>query len=169
MHNNRTPINNYIRAREVRLIDETGKQLGILPLNEALQIAKDKELDLIQVTEKVDPPVCKIGDFGKHLYQLQKKERKVKTAGGDLKEIQIGFNISIHDIETKAHQSEKFLHRGDKVKIAMRLKGREKALGNHAKEKIEQFCKFLDQKIPIKTERELKREPRGFTLIISKK
>jgi len=164
----RIPINNYIRAREVRVIDETGKQLGVLPLEEALRIAKEKALDLIQVTEKADPPVCKIGDFGKYLYQLQKKEKKIKPTGGGLKEIRVGFNISPHDMEVKAKQAEKFLKAGDKVKVSMVLHGREKALGKFATEKINNFCETLDKLIPIKVERELKREPRGFTTILSK-
>lgn len=163
------PINNYIRAREVRIVDETGKQLGIMPLEEALRISKDKNLDLIQVTEKVVPPVCRIGDFGKYLYQQQKKERKIKQVGGELKEIRVGFNISPHDLETKAKLAEKFLKKGNKVKISMPLRGREKALGNFAREKINQFLDYLDKLIPIKTEKELKREPRGFTTIVSKK
>ncbi|MBU2539673.1 translation initiation factor IF-3 [Patescibacteria group bacterium] len=165
---NRIPINNNIRAKEVRVVDETGKQLGIMPLLEALRISKERGLDLIQVTEKVEPPVCRIGDFGKYLYQLQKKERKIKTTGGELKEIRVSFNISPHDLETKAKTAEKFLRNGDKIKMSMLLKGREKALGNFAKEKISQFCEVLDKLIPIKIERDLKREPRGFTMIISK-
>jgi len=165
----RIPINNYIRAKEVRVVDETGKQLGIMPLEEALRISSDRNLDLIQVTEKVVPPVCKIGDFGKYLYQLQKKERKIKQVGGELKEVRIGFNISPHDLETKAKLAEKFLKKGDKVKVAMPLRGREKALGNFAKEKINQFLNFLDSLIPIKVEKDLKRDPRGFTMIIFKK
>ena len=156
-------------AREVRVVDETGKQLGIMPLEEALRISRDKELDLIQVTEKAVPPVCKIGNFGKYLYQLQKKERKVKQVGGELKEVRIGFNISPHDSETKARTAEKFLKNGNKVKVSMPLRGREKALGNFAKEKMIQFLDFLETIIPIKAERELKREPRGFTIIVSKK
>ena len=165
----RIPINNYIRAKEVRVVDETGKQLGIMPLEEALRISSDRNLDLIQVTEKVVHPVCKIGDFGKYLYQLQKKERKIKQVGGELKEVRIGFNISPHDLETKAKLAEKFLKKGDKVKVAMPLRGREKALGNFAKEKINQFLNFLDSLIPIKVEKDLKRDPRGFTMIIFKK
>ena len=72
-------INNFIRAKEVRVIDETGAQLGVMDIFAAIDLAKSKGLDLIQVTEKVDPPVCKIGNYGKYLYALQKKERKVKV------------------------------------------------------------------------------------------
>lgn len=135
----------------------------------AIDLAKSKSLDLIQVTEKVDPPVCRIGDYGKYLYSLQKKERKAKIkTKTELKEVRLGFNISPHDIETKAKQSEDFLKDGDKVKVSMVLKGREKAMGEYAKNKILLFLETVDKLTPIKIERELKREPRGFTLIISK-
>lgn len=138
---------------------------------QAIDLAKSKGFDLIQVTEKVVPPICKIADFGKYLYTLQKKERKikVKTRISKLKEIQIGFNISLHDIEVKAKQAEKFLKDGDKVKLSMVLKGREKAMGDFAKKKIGLFLETTEKLIPIKVEKELKREPRGFMMIVSKK
>ena len=161
-------VNNQIRAPQVRVVDQTGKQLGIFRLEEALRIARERNLDLIQITEKVEPPVCKIIDYGKYLYWLQKKERGAKKSS-QIKGIRLGFNISLYDLETRAHQAEKFLKKGNKVKIEMRLKGREKALGEFAKGKINQFLEILEKLIPIKTERELKREPRGFTMIISKK
>ncbi|MDI6591882.1 MAG: translation initiation factor IF-3, partial [Patescibacteria group bacterium] len=149
---------------------ETGKQLGIMDLEEALQIARERSLDLIQVTEKVEPPVCKIMDYGKYQYLLQKKERQAKIKrGGELKRIRLGFNISLHDMEIRAHQTEKFLKKGNKVKIEMRLRGREKILEEFAKEKINQFLEILEKLIPIKIERELKKEPGGFTMIILKK
>ncbi len=162
-------VNNQIRASEVRVIDEEGKQLGVLPVAEALRFAKERNLDLIQVTEKVEPPVCKIMDYGKYLYRLEKKERqaRLKMTSG-IKGIRLGFNISLHDLETRANQAEKFLKKGKKIKIEIILKGREKAHGELAKEKIKQFLEILGKKISIKIERELKREPRGFTMIISK-
>jgi len=137
---------------------------------EAIDLAKSRNLDLIQVTEKVEPPICRIGDYGKYLYLLKKKEKKIslKNRSGELKEIRIGFNISPHDIEVKAKQAEKFLKGGDKVKVGMILRGREKAMGDFAKKKIQFFFETLNTLIPIKIERELKREPKGFTMIISK-
>ena len=161
-------INNQIRAREVRVIDETGKQLGVFPLQAALQLAQERNLDLIQVTEKVDPPVCKIGDYGKYLYSLQKKERKLRTKAGELKGVRISFAISPHDLEIKAKQAEKFLNKGFKVRLELILRGREKALGDFAKGKIRQFLEMLEKLVPIKIEGELKREPRGFIMIITK-
>lgn len=162
-------INKQIRAKEVRLIDETGKQLGVVPFEKAAQLAIERKLDLIQVTEKVEPPVCKLGDYGKYLYQEEKKERGThKNKGGELKGIRLTFNISLHDLETRVHQTEKFLKKGDRVRIELPLRGREKALQDFAKEKIEKFLEILKETVPIKIEREIKREPRGFTMIISK-
>lgn len=135
---------------------------------EAIDLAKSRELDLIQVTEKVEPPVCRIGNYGKYLYSLQKKEKKIKPRGGDLKELRLTYNISPHDIEVRAKQAEKFLKDGDKVKVSLVLKGRQKAFGYLAKDKIQFFLDIINKLLPIKTERELKKEPRGFTTIISK-
>jgi len=150
------------------VVDETGKQLGIFDLERALQLAKERNLDLVQVTEKVMPPVCKITDYGKYLYWQEKKERGAKR-GGEIKGIRISFGISLHDLETKANLAEKFLKKGDKIRLEMRLKGRENLFSNLAKEKITKFLETLENLIPIKIERELKREPRGFSMIIGKK
>lgn len=137
----------------------------------AIDLAKSKGLDLVQVTEKVTPPICKITDYGKYLYSLKKKERKIKahTKESKLKEIQISFNISPHDIEVKAKQAEKFIKEGNKVKVSLQLRGREKAMGDFARNKVKAFLDYMEKLIAIKTERELKREPRGFTVIISRK
>ena len=153
------------------MIAEDGTQMGVMNIFAAIDLAKAKGLDLVQVTQKVEPPICKITNYGKYLYSLQKKERKIKvnTKITKLKEIQLGFNISPHDLEVKAKQAEKFLKEGDKVKVGMVLKGREKAMGEFAKKKIAFFLETVNTLLPIKTERELKREPRGFTMIISKK
>ena len=161
-------VNNQIRAPQVRVIDESGKQLGILKLEEALQIARGRNLDLIQVTERVEPPVCKIMEYGKYLYWLQKKEKKVKKVR-KVKTVRFGFNISLRDLENKVIQAEKFLKKGNRVKIEMILRGREKGFLDLAKEKIKQFLEILEKKIPIKIEEELKKRPRGLTMIISKK
>lgn len=163
-------VNNSIRSEEVRLIDETGQQLGVLPLPEAIQKAKDAGLDLIQVTEKVNPPVCKIMDYGKHLYSLKKKEKATQHhKGGELKGIRLTFNISEHDLETRARQAEKFLKAGNKVMIEMKLRGRERAHKDFAENKVIKFIEILNNSIETKVERELKKQPRGLTMIITKK
>ncbi len=153
----------------MRVIDETGKQLGILNSQTALQMAQERNLDLIQVTKKVEPPVCKIMDYGKYQYLLQKKEKATKNKQvGEIKGIRLGFNISSHDMEVKAKLAEKFLKKGDKVRMELRLRGREKAFQNLAKEKMNQFLQMLEKSLSIRVERGLKKEARGLTIIISK-
>ena len=166
----RVLFNNRIRAREVRVVDETGKNLGVFKLEKALQVAQERNLDLIQITEKLEIPVCKIMDYGKYQYSEKKQERKSaqKQKIGEMKGIKLGFNISPHDLETRAKQAEKFLKQGNKVRIEMRLRGREKALQGFAREKINKFTEILGNFIPYKIERELKKEPRGLTMIITK-
>ncbi len=165
----RTYINYAIRAKEVRVVNEAGQQLGIMPTGKAINLAKEQGLDLIQITEKVDPPVCRIGDYGKFLYQLKKKEKAGKQKTGEMKGIRLSFKISEHDMEIRAKQATKFLEKGNKVMVEMRLRGRERALQEFAKEKIEKFLEVLGNLIPIKIEREIKKQPRGLTVIISKK
>jgi translation initiation factor IF-3 len=160
-------INNQIRASQVRIIDETGKQLGIMPLEEGIRLAKEKNLDLIQVTEKVEPPVCKIMDYGKYLYKEKKKEKTGKS-GGKLKVIRLSFGISAHDLETRVKYAEKFLQKGYIIKVELILKGRQKALFDFAKAKVSQFLESLEKLTKIKVERELKKENGKITIILSK-
>ena len=153
----------------MRLIDEAGKQAGVVQLEEALRMAKERNLDLIQVTEKVEPPVCKMMEYGKYLYSLEKKERRSRVQkGGGIKGIRITFNISPHDLETRAKQAEKFLKEGDRIRLEMILRGREKQFGELAREKVNQFLEILTKFIPTKVEGEIRREPRGFSIIIAK-
>lgn len=163
-------VNRQIRVPRVRVIAQGGEQIGVMVLERALQLAKDKGLDLIQVTDKVEPPVCKLGDYGKFLYQKKKKEQKVRgKQAGELKGIRLSFGISEHDMKVRVKQAEKFLKKGYKVRLEMRLRGRQKALGNFAKEKINKFLEALGELVLYKVERELKREARGLTMIISHK
>ncbi|OQX00732.1 translation initiation factor IF-3 [Candidatus Parcubacteria bacterium A4] len=166
----RTFVNNQIRAKEIRLIDENGAQLGVIKIEEALQMAKDRNSDLIQVTEKVEPPVCKIMDYGKYSYRQEKKKKEEKKhqKAGEMKTIRLTFNISIHDMETRARQAENFLKKGSVVKIELRLNGREKALQDVAKNKISKFIEILQSAIPVKAETEIKREGRGLMMTITK-
>ena len=162
-------INNQIKAEKVRVINEEGKQLGVFEISEALKIAKEKGLDLIKVTDKVWPPVCRLADYGKFIYQEKKKERqKNQNKGGELKNLRLRFNISDHDIATRIKTADKFLKKGYKVRIEMVLRGREKALAEHAKEKLEKFLGTLKEISPFNVEREIKREGRGITAIITK-
>ncbi len=142
--------------------------MGVVSLAKALETSKEKNLDLIQVTDKVDPPVCKLGDYGKHLYRLKKKENASKQRKSETKGIRLSFKISEHDMQTRVRQAEKFLKKGDKIKIELRLRGREKAHQDVAREKIKKFVEELNSLIPVKMEREIKKEPRGLITIISK-
>ena len=162
-------INNQIRAKDVRLIDEAGKQVGVVPFLEALRLAQERGLDLIQVTERLEPPVCKLGDYGKYLYQQGKKEKETKKqTGGGLKEIRLTYTISDHDLETRANQAEKFLKKGNRVRVTLRLRGRQNALEGYAREKIEKFMETLGAQIPIRKEGDIKKEPRGLSVIVIK-
>ncbi len=139
-------------------------------LKDALRMARERNLDLVQVTEKVQPPVCRITDYGKYLYAEEKKKRQSKTKKtGELKGIRLSFNISPHDLETRARQAEKFLKRGDKIRIDIILRGRQRALQNIAEEKINQFTQVLNEKIPIKVEKNIQRRGKNLTMIITKK
>ncbi|MGD0237595.1 MAG: translation initiation factor IF-3 [Syntrophorhabdales bacterium] len=122
-----TNINEKIRAREVRLIDEDGKQLGIVPASEALRLAREKELDLVEISPKATPPVCKIMDYGKFKYQLAKKaaEARKKQTVIQVKEMKLGLKIEEHDLQVKLRHMKEFLADGDKVKITVMFRGRE--------------------------------------------
>ncbi|MCX7965339.1 MAG: translation initiation factor IF-3 [Syntrophorhabdaceae bacterium] len=120
-------INEKIKAKEVRLIDENGKQLGIVPTHEAVRLARERDLDLVEVSPKAEPPVCKIMDFGKYKYQLAKKaqEAKKKQTIIQVKEIKLGLKIEQHDLAFKIKHIRDFLTDGNKVKVVIMFKGRE--------------------------------------------
>lgn len=168
---NKPQYNNQIKAEEIRLVGEDGQQLGIFNLPDALAMSKEKGLDLIMVTDKPVPPICKIGDYGKYLYSLKKKERK-NIAGskhGETKNIRLSFNISDNDMLTRILTAEKFLNKGDKINVELRLKGREKQLSNIGLDKIKKFIQLLGEKVEIKIEKEIKKEPKGLSVAILKK
>ncbi|HNZ59499.1 MAG TPA: translation initiation factor IF-3 [Syntrophorhabdaceae bacterium] len=120
-------VNERVKAREVRLIDDEGKQLGIIPTSEALKVAKERGLDLVEVSPKTVPPVCKIMDYGKFKYQIAKKaqEAKKKQAVIQIKEMKLGLKIEEHDLSFKIKHIKGFLDEGSKVKIIIMFKGRE--------------------------------------------
>ena len=122
-------INERIRAREVRLIDEEGKQLGVMPPFEALKIARGQGLDLVEVAPQAVPPVCRIINYGKYLYQLNKRQHEARKhqKAAELKEVKMRPRISGHDYETKRNRIIEFLHEGAKVKASITFRGRENA------------------------------------------
>ncbi len=122
-------INEMIRVREVRLIDDEGNQKGIVPTLEALKLAKEKDLDLVEVSPNANPPVCKILDYGKYRFEQEKKLRESKKNQKvlKLKEIRMQPKIGPGDLDTKAKHVQEFLDEGDKVKVTIRFRGRELA------------------------------------------
>ncbi len=120
-------INDRITAREVRLISDTGEQLGILAIRDALTAAESKGLDLVEVSPEAKPPVCRLMDYGKFKYREQKKknEAKKKQTENTIKELRIRYRTDKGDLEIKLRQAREFLTAGDKVKFVMRFKGRE--------------------------------------------
>ncbi|WP_330618672.1 translation initiation factor IF-3 [Mobilibacterium timonense] len=121
-------INGAIRARQVRVIDENGEMRGVMDTRDALQMAEDAKLDLVNVSPNAEPPVCKILDYGKYRYELQKKDKiaKKNQKTMQIKEIRLSTFIEEHDIQVKAKTAAKFLKEGDKVKVSLRFRGRER-------------------------------------------
>ncbi|MDA8079717.1 MAG: translation initiation factor IF-3 [Nitrospiraceae bacterium] len=116
-------VNEQIRAREVRVIDSDGQQLGLMSVRDALQHATQRDLDLVEVSPTAAPPVCKILDFGKYKYQLNKKHTQRKTV--DVKEIKVRPQINEHDLGLKIRNINRFIDEGDKAKVVMYFRGRE--------------------------------------------
>lgn len=159
--------NERIFADPVILIDEKGEHIGETPLSEALVMADEAGLDLVEVSPKAKPPVCKIIDHGKFQYtqakqyrQSQAQQKTVSTKG-----VRIGLRTDKHDLEFKKKQAEKFLSKGNKVKIEIVLRGREKAHQDLARENIQNFLGSLE--FPYRTEEEIKKFPGGFNTIIA--
>lgn len=137
-----------------------------MPISQALNLARARGLDLIEVAGKVDPPVCRIVDYGKFQYQEEKKAKGHKAHKVEVKGIRLGFNIAKHDIEIKAQRAQKFLEKGDRVRVEIVLRGREKAFAHLAKQKLEDFKNYI--KIPVDIDQPITKNPRGFYMLISK-
>lgn len=124
-----TRINDQIRSAEVRLIDDEGKQIGVVPIAQAQELAKEKDLDLVEISPSATPPVCKVMNYGKYLFQQKKKstEAKKKQKVILVKEVQFRPRIDEHDFNFKKNHVTRFLEDGDKVKASVRFRGREMA------------------------------------------
>ncbi|XOK60273.1 translation initiation factor IF-3 [Paenibacillus elgii] len=162
-------INDEIRAREVRLIDANGEQLGIKPIREALQIAHDQNLDLVNVAPTAKPPVCRIMDYGKFRYETQKKEKEARKNQKivELKEIRLSATIDEHDFQTKLRNVVKFLNDGDKVKLSVRFRGREIAHADIGQRVLERMAAEVEELCII--ERKPKLEGRSMIMILAPK
>ncbi len=122
-------INDQIRVDKVRLVDADGNMVGVVDIQEALKIADDSGLDLVEISPNADPPVCKVLDYGKYKYEQQKKaaEARKNQKTVDVKEVKVRPGIEKHDYEVKMRNARRFLENGDKVKVSMRFRGREMA------------------------------------------
>jgi len=138
-----------------------------MPTSEALAIAKERGLDLVEISPKASPPVCKVMDFGKFQYQKSKEDRlhKAKQKKIEVKGIRLSVRTDEHDLDFKKNQAEKFLTKGSKIKIEITMRGREKAHQDLARKNLEEFIKTLS--VPNKIEQEIKRYPGGFNTIIA--
>ena len=158
-----------IRDREVRVITESGEQLGIMTAAEALRIAEDRDLDLVKIAPQSKPPVCKIMDYGKYKFEQQKrlKEAKKNQHQIDIKEVQLSLNIDTHDIETKAKNARKFLEKGARVKVSIRFRGREMA---HPERGLELMARFAEMCADLgSVEKPAKLEGRNMLMFLAAK
>lgn len=161
-------MNERIRAEEVRLLDELGNNVGVMSLQEALKVAREKGFDVIEMSAKAVPPVVKMGLRGKFLYELAKKGRKAKKLqpNEESKSIRLRPGTSAHDVTMKAEQIDNFIKKGYKVEIELQLRGREKALEQTALAKLQGFIDQIQETHHVL--QEIKKTPRGFHVIVGR-
>lgn len=140
-------VNGQIRVREVRVIDQEGEQLGIMQTREALALAQERDLDLVEVAPNARPPVCRVMDYGKFRYEQSKREREARRRQKTLtlKEVRMSPKIDTHDLQIKMRNAQRFLQDGDKVKLTVRFRGREIVHADMARQKLTEMAKQLDE------------------------
>lgn len=153
--------------REVRVIDENGEQLGIMPTHQALAVAQERDLDLVEVAPQARPPVCRIMDYGKFRYEQSKKEREARKKQKVLtiKEVRMSPKIDTHDLQIKMRSAERFLRDGDKVKFTVRFRGREIVHADMARQKLTELATELKDICVV--ERPPKLEGRQMIMILA--
>ena len=162
-------MNEGIRVREVRLIDADGNQKGIVPTFEALQMARDGGLDLVEVAPQAQPPVCKLLDYGKYKFELEKKVRESRKHQKQvrIKEIRMQPKIDGHDLEFKTRHIQEFLEEGDKVKVTVRFRGRELAHTELGKDVLDRILQMLGDTFLL--EKPAQMEGRTMSLLLNPK
>ena len=162
-------INGQIRDKEVRLIANDGEQLGVMSAREAQKLADEAGLDLVKISPKAKPPVCKIIDYGKYKYEQTRKEKlaKKKQKVIDVKEVRMSPNIDTNDLNTKINHAKKFLAKGARVKVTLRFRGRELAHVNASKYILDDFAKALEDVVTI--DKKPKFEGRSMTMFLAPK
>ncbi|NEP81090.1 MAG: translation initiation factor IF-3 [Okeania sp. SIO3C4] len=162
-------VNNNIRVPKIRAIDADGSQLGIMDTEEALQMAREKELDLVMVSDKADPPVCRIMDHGKYIFEQKKKaqEAKKKQHNAEVKEVKMRYKIEEHDYNVRLSHAKRFLESGDKVKATIMFRGREIQHSNLAEALLMRMKE--DLKDLAEVQQAPKREGRSMMMLLSPK
>lgn len=162
-------INEEIRDREVRLIDEKGNQQGVVTIDVALRMAEEADLDLVKIAPQAAPPVCKIMDYGKYRFEQTKREKEQRKNQKiiEIKEIRLSATIDQHDMEVKAKACTKFLKNGDKVKVSIRFRGRQIRHGDIGLEVMNAFFEMVKENAII--ERPAKQEGRNMTMTLTPK
>lgn len=147
-------INQEIRVKEIRLIDENGENKGVVNIKEALMLADEAGLDLIEISPQAVPPVCKIMDYGKYKYEQQKRKNEAKKNQKvvNIKELKLRPMIDVHDYEVKVKQAKKFLSQGDKVKFTIRFKGREMSANDMGRKVLDNLVEDLENVCKVETE-----------------
>lgn len=160
-------MNERIRSKEVRLIDEKGENHGVVPTSKALQMAYDSDLDLVLISPNQEPPVAKILDYGKYKYELEKraKEAKKKQHVVEVKEIKVRYKIDTHDYQVRINNIKKFISQGNKVKIVIMLRGREMQHSELAFDLANRFIEDLKE-TPLQVEKKPMLEGRNVTLYL---
>ncbi|EFR32989.1 translation initiation factor IF-3 [Peptoniphilus harei ACS-146-V-Sch2b] len=140
-------INEEIREKEVRLVDDEGNQLGVVSRNQAIDLAISKKLDLVNVAPNAKPPVCRIMDYGKYRYEQEKKEKEARKKQKviNVKELRFSPNIEDHDLNTKANRAIDFLKNGDRVKVSVRFRGREMGHTDLGREVLDKFYDLISE------------------------
>lgn len=162
-------INDNIRFPKIRVIDIDGAQLGILTPREAQRLAEEKELDLVLVSDKADPPVCRIMDYGKYKFEQEKRAReaKKKQHTADVKEVKMRYKIDDHDYQVRVNQAKRFLKSGDKVKATIMFRGREIQHSNLAKDLLNRMATDLEELAEV--QQYPKQEGRSMMMLLSPK
>lgn len=162
--------NRAILAEEVRVIDEEGNPLGVMPTAKAIELAESKELDLIEVSPKAEPPVCKLGDYGQFKYQKEKEARKQRAQSKEveIKGIRLGLRIGEGDLNIRVNQGAKFFEQGDKIKVEMILRGRERAYQALAQTVFNTYVEKLGAHYPVKIESPLKAQAGKLHMILAR-
>lgn len=163
--------NDHIRVPSVRVIDDQGVDLGAMPTRKAIDLALERELDLVEVAPKAEPPVCRIMDFGQFKYQKEKEERAKKSHARkvEVKGIRLSVRIGEQDLQTRLDKAKEFFEDGQKIKIEIILRGREKAHGDLAEKRVNDFIAMLQPLYELYIEQPVKRQGGNVSAIIGRK